>query len=251
MLYNSTVKDYKSHLKINIFENVKESDFTISEELIKRRVESRKKNGGNVTMESKEKSLRRTKTAVIDYALVNEWEYFITLTFNPEKVDSFNYQEVTKKLSNWLHNLKNYGVKDLKYIIVPELHKTGRMHFHGLFANTKGLEFKDSGKTDSNNRIIYNIEGYKLGWTTAQKVDNNEAISRYISKYITKELMMTTKNKKRYWNSRNLEKPSVKKELFTDDDKQQFRELSEKTIKFKIDSGNYQDEIEQFLMRQP
>lgn len=251
MFYNSTVKDYNTYLKINTFENVKESDYTVSEELVKRRVESRKANGGNITMESKEKSLRRTKLAVMDYALVNEWEYFVTLTFNPEKVDSFDYEVVTKKLSNWLHNLKNYGIKNLKYLIVPELHKSGRIHFHGLLANTKGLEFKDSGKKDNDGRTVYNIEGYKLGFTTAQKVENNEAISRYISKYITKELIMTTKNKKRYWNSRNLKKPKIKKELFTDDDKQQFRELSEKTTKFKIDSGNYQEEIEQFLLRQP
>ena len=47
------------------------------------------------------RSCRRTKNKIYDIARCNKWDYFFTLTFNPDKVNSFNYEEVAKKLSNW------------------------------------------------------------------------------------------------------------------------------------------------------
>ena len=154
------------------------------------------------------KSHKRTLNNVYDISRCNNWDLFVTLTFNPEKVNSFDYDEVSKKLKNWLIVLRRNN-KDLKYIIVPELHKSRRFHFHGLFANCGNLKLSDSGKSDSKGNRIYNIANYNLGFTTATKVKNTDAVNKYIAKYVTKDLFENTMYKKRYWSSRNCDKPKV------------------------------------------
>lgn len=148
-------------------------------------------------------SMNRTINKVYSYARSNVWDWFVTLTFNPEKVDSFSYEECVKRLQNWLI-VQRRLCPDMKYIIVPEQHKSGRFHFHGLFADCDGLEFADSGLTDKKGNPIYNIGRYRLGFSTATKVVDNERVTKYISKYITKELCSVSFGKKRYWCSRNL-----------------------------------------------
>lgn len=164
-------------------------------------------------VKDKERSLysskNRTINSIYDIARSNEWEYFLTLTFNPDKVDSFNYEEVTKKLSKWLNNFKSRYAPELKYIIVPELHKSGRFHFHGLISNIGSASFVDSGKKDKSGNVIYNLGNYNLGFSTVTIINDVRRVSSYIGKYITKDLCATTFNKKRYWCSKNLDKPEI------------------------------------------
>lgn len=152
---------------------------------------------------SRKNSMVRTVNRVYHLSRSNHWEWFFTLTFNPEKVDSFDYSACTEKLSKWLNNLRRTA-PDLKYMAVPEKHKSGRFHFHGLFAECGGIQFTDSGRKTKSGDIIYNIGNYKLGFSTATKIKENEKVTKYILKYITKDLVSVTPNKKRYWASRNL-----------------------------------------------
>lgn len=158
--------------------------------------------------ESKRRSYRRTKTKVLDMSKCNNWEWFFTLTFNPEKVDSFDYEQVTSKLSNWFIQMRR-KCPDMKYLVVPEQHESGRWHFHGLFENVENMVFVDSGKRDKKGRVIYNVGNYRLGFSTATKIEDVNKASNYIAKYITKEMCDVTKGKKRYWNSRNVQLPEV------------------------------------------
>ena len=98
---------------------------------------------------------------------------------------------------------------DMKYLIVPEQHVSGRWHFHGLFSNVDALGFELSGKFTDKGQEIYNVGKYKLGFSTAIKCDGSVKVVSYVAKYITKELCKISKGKKRYWVSRNLEVPDV------------------------------------------
>lgn len=159
------------------------------------------------------RSVRRTKNKIYDIARSNDWHWFVTLTFNPDKVDSFDYDDTTKKLSKWLNNMRA-KCPDMKYIVVPEPHPTsGRWHFHGLFYDCDALGFVDSGKIDDKGRIVYNVGSYRYGWSTATRIGNLEQACSYISKYTTKELMSVTYSKKRYWASKNVNLPE--EEFFT------------------------------------
>ena len=156
---------------------------------------------------SVQNSMKRAKNKIYDLSRSNEWDWFVTITFDAKKVDRYDYSACTKKLSDWLKNLKRDCVDDFKYLIVPERHKDGAFHFHGLMSDSEHLRMKFSGHYTKDKEPIYNIGRYKFGFTTATRVKNNEASTKYITKYTTKDLMEHTKNKRKYWHSRNLNTP--------------------------------------------
>ena len=153
-------------------------------------------------------SMGRTINSVFHIARSNVWDWFITFTFNPEIVDSFDYEKTVKKLSKWLNNIRNQ-CPDIGYIIVPEQHKSGRFHFHGLFKRCDGLCFVPTDKRTCKGDVIFNVGRYKFGWTTATRVGDQDRVTKYIAKYISKDLVQVAFNKRRYWASRNLDDADV------------------------------------------
>ena len=154
-------------------------------------------------------SLRRTRAMVYNYSLANDWDWFVTLTFDPQKVDRYNYSDCAKKLKNFI-DVTRRKCPGLKYLFVPELHKDGAFHFHGLIACCDGLAFTDPG-VKHGSRKVYNIPGYRYGFSTATRVSDFRRAGTYLSKYLTKELCQVSSGRKRYWASRNLELPAVEK----------------------------------------
>lgn len=149
-------------------------------------------------------SLNRSKQNLIGILRANRWDYFITFTFNPRLVNSDNYYEVCINAHRYMDNLRKNYCPDLKYVLVPELHKDGEhYHLHGVIGNTDGLQLRVSGKTDKHGHIIYNIPSWKYGWNTATEVEHTGKVSNYISKYITKDTEHLLKGKRRYWASHN------------------------------------------------
>ena len=162
-------------------------------------------------------SLSKTKNTIYNIARSNEWKWFITLTLNPEKVDRSSYDECTKKLQNFLDNLRRRYCPNLKYLIVPELHKDKtNYHFHGLLACCDELEFLFSGKFDNSGKPIFNILQWSYGFTTATLVEDTSRASSYITKYVTKETEQYLKNKHRYYTNRNTLRTPAEK-LVVDD----------------------------------
>lgn len=166
-----------------------------------------------------EVSLKRTKKRIYDYSKSNVWEWFVTFTFSQHRVNRYDYNECTKKLSKWLNHLRRSSPA-LSYLVVPEQHKDGAWHFHGLFSGLSDREIVWSGryvikrvctlgrpKFVQTEEKIYKIGRYNLGWMTATKVKYMERVTSYITKYITKDMLSGLYGKKRYWCSRNLLKP--------------------------------------------
>ena len=174
---------------------------------------------GNGSDKALAESRRRTIQAVTGIALSNDWDWFVTLTLDPEKVNRYYYPEVASKVSVWLRNARQRHARDLGYLLVPELHKDSAFHFHGLFKDCEGLDFRPSGKRDKAGREIYNVGLYGLGWTTATRVDDSVSAALYLTKYITKDLCAVTFNKKRYWASRNLARPQIQYDLLLDEER--------------------------------
>jgi hypothetical protein len=151
-------------------------------------------------------SASRAKNTVYQIARANNWEWFITLTFDRTKTDSSDYDLIVNRLHTYLNNLKMRSCPNLKYLIVPELHADGEhYHFHGLIANCDGLKFK-LWKFDKGNPI-FNIVNWKWGFTTASRIQDNNKVSSYITKYITKDVDVHLAEKNRYYRSRNCELP--------------------------------------------
>ena len=131
-----------------------------------------------------DRAMRRARAKVRDIALSNKFRWFVTLTLDKAKIDRYDKTAVVRTLNRWLDNrVRRDG---LAYVLVPERHKDGAIHFHGLF--TDCLAYDDSGHTDSAGHPIYNLRDWTLGFSAAIEIygDYPRAVS-YVCKYIGKQ----------------------------------------------------------------
>lgn len=156
---------------------------------------------------SKNVSLSASKNRIYNIARSNTWQWFITLTFDRNNNDSSDYEIVTRRLKTFFNHLQQRKCPDMKYLIVPELHADKEhYHFHGLLSNVDNLRFCFSGKFDKKENPIFNILDWTYGFTTATQVKDTNRASSYITKYVTKDIDLKLKNKKRYLCSRNIDR---------------------------------------------
>lgn len=129
------------------------------------------------------RSMRRARAKVRQLALANEFRWFVTLTLAPDRIDRYDPVAVVRAMSQWCDN--RVRRKGLKYILVPEHHRDGAIHFHGFFNDA--LEAVDSGHTDKNGHKVYNLPDWSWGFTRAVELygDHHAAVG-YCCKYIGK-----------------------------------------------------------------
>lgn len=151
------------------------------------------------------RAVRRAKLTLRDLALCNDMRYFVTLTLDKSKVDRYDMAAVMRRVNAWCSN--QVQRKGLAYILVPELHKDGAIHFHGFVNNA--VEVVDSGtlsvpwskrprkprnaaeRADWISRgghIVYNMPAWRIGYTTAIELYGApEQAVGYCCKYIGKQ----------------------------------------------------------------
>lgn len=131
-----------------------------------------------------QRAQRRAKAAIREIALCNQFSFFVTLTLDKTKVDRYDMSVITKKLNSWLDNCVRR--KGLAYVLVPERHKDGAIHFHGFF--NEALEAVFSGHYDREGHEVFNLPAWPLGFSTAIRLygDYHKAVG-YIQKYIGKQ----------------------------------------------------------------
>lgn len=171
------------------------------------------------------RSVNRTKSKIYDYAMSNNWVYWVTLTLDKKQVDRYDLKESSKKLRKWIKNIKNRYAKDMTYLIIPEPHKDGAWHFHALIGGMdvktlkNAFELKFTGKINDYGIPVDRSERYTLG-----KVQHWELIrdsmkaSNYITKYITKELLTNSGTRQRYFVSQNCKLPEIEKKNINNND---------------------------------
>lgn len=150
-------------------------------------------------------NLVRTRTKIKDLVLCNEFDMFWTLTFAENRDDDV---DCFKRLSKWLRAMRDRNGKFM-YIIIPERHKDGNIHFHGVTGGFSG-KLVDSG-VKQRGRKVYNCPAWDYGFSTVTRVGNLEKTASYVSKYVTKSLSqeLVGKGKKKYWSSRGLREPVI------------------------------------------
>lgn len=176
-------------------------------------------------------SMQNTKKAVYRIARSVKWEYMLTITFDQSKInfDRTDYNKCAKQVCQFLKNQRRTS-PDIKFLIIGEPHKKiepnglHAWHFHCLVADVSGMIFTDSGrvavgkksyskKKGVSGRTVYNVAGWKYGWSTATKIENGDyvKVSKYVLKYITKTFVTNVRGKgvHRYYVSKNIEKPKI------------------------------------------
>lgn len=152
------------------------------------------------------RALRRASAAVRRLTHCADMKYFVTLTLDKDKVNRYDAGQIIKKLSTWADN--QVRRKGLCYILVPERHKDGAIHFHGFINGA--LPVVDSGTISrkghkkpqkprserqraqwlsEGGQVVYNLPAWPLGFSTAIELygDRDRAIS-YTVKYLVKDM---------------------------------------------------------------
>lgn len=128
-------------------------------------------------------NMKRAKDRSIEIAYANGWEYFITFTLDAKNINRYDKTEVLRCFKKWLDNMTQR--RNLRYLIFPEFHKDGAIHFHGLCSGKLELVF--SGKYTQSGQAIYNCLNWSLGFTSVVILGGpKERIVNYVMKYITK-----------------------------------------------------------------
>ena len=170
----------------------------------------------------------RTKRKIKYYCQSNDFNLFWTLTLDDAKVNAKNYTYSRQRLQAWLkYQREKYGKFD--YLFVPELHKSGRIHFHGVTGKLSPplieARYPKSNRLIKKNGVqIYNAENWSNGYSTVSKIQSREKSASYITKYITKELieMPSAFHQPRYFVSRGLKLPEIYYEELSDKDLSNF-----------------------------
>lgn len=138
-------------------------------------------------------SLQRAKSKIREYALNKNFNAFCTFTFSPRDWDRTDFQSCKKAITQYMY-------RDLQlsaWLLVPELHQDGSIHFHGLiFIDKKRCKYgytKVSDKGVSFQHYYLPCVNEEFGRNDIQFFDTDNELNAigavtYVSKYLTKDV---------------------------------------------------------------
>lgn len=167
--------------------------------------------------------LVRARTKIFEIAMCNNWEYFCTFTISPEKYDRYNLSGFYKDFAQYIRNQNRCHNADIKYLLIPEMHKDGAWHLHGLMSGLPEIVLRKFTLGEKLpryirdqlllGRSIYEWCGYshRFGFCDIEKIRNLEACCKYVVKYITKDIGRSVRefHAKLYYCSKGLNRPTV------------------------------------------
>jgi len=186
--------------------------------------------GTSETAKSTYESMKRTKENIRDLVINNDFTHWGTVTYDSKKINRYDLEEIQKKTSQYLKNIKKRYDNNMQYLLIFEQHKDKAWHGH-MFLKTlavhmenattkKGNDMTENGQSVLNWKLWANKFGFTKFLDISHLYGNSSEnytellkVSNYITKYITKDLIELRANKKKYWASRGLTKP--KKESFS------------------------------------
>lgn len=186
---------------------------------------------GGTSPENLARSARRARQRLFDLAWCNpELRWFTTLTLNADVVgDRYDVGIQSNRLRRWLDN--QVRRRGLAYIIVPEYHRDGAIHWHGLFNDAldyresptiirpeggrpyrPGTDEERASIIDAGGHVVYNIVQWRYGFSTAvQLYGRRESAVGYVAKYVTKAMSGGHGHigGRWYWHGGQLAEPDV------------------------------------------
>jgi len=144
-------------------------------------------------------SISRARSKILELGLCNEWEYFATFTIDKRKFDRYNLDTYFRVLGQWLQNISKRTGQKIDYVLIPELHKDGAWHIHGLISGVTADKLTPFEAGKHPQKLIdggfLNWKDYekKFGFCSFGKIKDAQAVSFYVTKYVTKSLMTQTR----------------------------------------------------------
>lgn len=159
-------------------------------------------------------SYSRAKRDVLEYALCNPWDWFVTLTLDKEKQDRFDLEGWHERFLQWVLDQRKKGLI-CKFLLIPEQHEDGAWHAHGFFSgNMEVVSFKDMAAAGlpvpdylrSSDYFNWPLYQDKFGFCSLGPIRDPVACGFYVTKYITKDMSrcVSQVGKHLQWHSRGL-----------------------------------------------
>lgn len=207
MYYNTKITYYNNEIQISKYDykiyktdermKVKNVDNKTNNVFTEQCSKSRKKSCEVTDKNNQVRSLRRSKQSIYEIARANDWNYFCTFTFADNR---YCYDSCKDRLRKFLNNFKTRCCA-IEYLVVPEQHKDGAWHFHALINGNLDGYLCDTWRSGR-----FELKGYRLGKCEVEPVKDTHRVSSYITKYITKDLQVELKNKRRYFCSKGVKR---------------------------------------------
>lgn len=175
-------------------------------------------------------NISRAKSTIYELALCNDWDYFCTFTLDKNKYDRYDLNKFHKDFTQKIRDLNKKEGYNIKFLLIPEQHKDGAWHMHGLVSGILAshvLEFTEDRVLPKyiNDKLqlgdnVYYWDTYteKFGFCVMEKIKNIYKVSSYITKYICKDLDKTIQdlNAHLYYCSRGLNRAEIVQKGFID-----------------------------------
>lgn len=152
-------------------------------------------------------SISRSKARIFELAMCNEFKYFCTFTQDEKLRNRFDLKDFRKDLAQLVRNLNRNRAEEnkIKYVLIPEQHKNGAWHLHGLLQGITPEDLREfTLKEKLPERIrkqiakgvkVYDWTRYRkaFGYFTCTEIESQTATAKYITKYISKDLQKTVR----------------------------------------------------------
>lgn len=144
--------------------------------------------------EKLEQSRLRARRVLLEVALCNDWEFFCTFTFSPEKFNRYELFPIQDRFTQWVRDQrKKPGYEDLAYALVPEKHEDGAWHFHGFISGIpeSALSLFVPGihprRLVDGGYLNWGEAGKKFGYCSLDRIRDGRGAAFYCTKYFTKD----------------------------------------------------------------
>ena len=232
---------------------------------------------------SKKKSRRRALNLFLNYGQNNDWQYFITMTFDPAKINSTSQQDIKYSWQKFRQKLQYY-FPNIQIMAVVEYHADdNKLHFHGVIGNADlkrvlvrainqqqflkdkyGNIIYDKNGIPKENKyyleplitnlgdMVYNFyykyydDGFCSVIPLADKTNDmtvSDKIVFYLAKYMSKDKSAVPYNGKSFFRTYNLNKANKECIYMTDEDFTKFIEH------YKLQEKNKNDKFTSYVQR--
>lgn len=138
-------------------------------------------------------NITRARSVVRELGLCNDWEYFATFTLDKAKYDRDNLPRWQRDFAQWIRDQRKRG-GDYRYLLIPEQHKDGAWHMHGLLGGIPEDELSSfvagihPEKLVRGKYLNWNRCFAKFGYCSLGRLRDAQRAVTYVTKYVTKAL---------------------------------------------------------------
>ena len=136
-------------------------------------------------------NIARARSRIRELASCNPWDYFATFTIDGHKQDRFDLSLYCKRLGEWFGNFNRDYKAHVRYLVVPEQHKNGAYHAHGLLYGIPAGALR----TNEYGHLDWPRYRARFGFIGIEPVRDRLATAAYITKYVSKDLDSTSHEK--------------------------------------------------------